>query len=155
MLNVEYQALCRDTCVALRLDDPEVLQKQGEVEVDGVRIAVAFSEDEDPDCITCFVDLGRPDDDERTLVFERLLEMNVHNRLRTVGVFAFDSVSGHACSTLEVRDLRRLDGEFLAELLRFYARESLSARELVRSPWEHVARRSMPGMPGGLISDLA
>lgn len=149
MTDIEFQRLCRDACVALDLDDPETLQTHGELEIDGVAIAVHFEEEEDPDCIYCYVDLGRPDEQQRTLVFERLLEMNVRNGLNTAGIFSFDSVSGHACSCLQLRDLEVLDGNFMAEMLRFFAKESLSARELVRAPQSLAESASVPPASSG------
>ena len=139
MNNTEFQDLCRDTCLALGLDDTNLLRDEGQVQVDGVDIAMLFDESDDADCIFCYVDLGQPPPDLRTQVWEQLLEMNLLHGSRTAGIYALDRESGHAVACMQLRDTHLLDGDFVAEMLRFYAEETRSAREKVENPAEPKA----------------
>lgn len=134
MNRVRFDHLCRQTCHALGHPDPEVLTRTGEITVDGVTIAVHFDEADEPDCIFCYADLGRPEPAHRVDVMEQLLALNLLHGSSITGLYAMNPQSGHAVSCVHLRDVDALDGEYVAQTLRLHAAETVQVRELVQSP---------------------
>lgn len=157
MDKTQFETLCRDTCVALGLDNPDALRDDGQIEVDGVDVALFFDEEDDADCIFCYVDLGLPAVAHRAQICERLLELNLHHGSRSAGIYAIDPDSGHAVSCLQLHDADVLDGEYVAEMLQFYARESSDVRDMVANPQRRPFDDAEPaaGQEGGLVPHLA
>ena len=56
MTDEAFLSLCTETFAALGLDHAVMLAKEGEVNVDGVRIGLYYRADED-EFISCFVDI--------------------------------------------------------------------------------------------------
>lgn len=54
----QFRALCRGTCLALGLSDPDALFNGSDARVDGVKVGAFHDEARDPVGIFCYADLG-------------------------------------------------------------------------------------------------
>lgn len=131
MNQAEFESLCRDTCAALGMEDVDALHRDGQIDIGDVTVAAHLIENEDPDCIYCYADLGRPGHEHRGSVFAQLLELNLLEGSPSSGIFGFDSDSGHAVACLQVRGVDTIDGEHLAEVLQLFVEGTEAARQLV------------------------
>ncbi|NCT98329.1 MAG: hypothetical protein GXD23_13245 [Comamonadaceae bacterium] len=70
----QFQELCRGTARALGLSEPNALFNGGEVILDGVKVGAFHEEDQDPEGVFCYADLGPvgPDANPAELLEEAL-----------------------------------------------------------------------------------
>ncbi|RYF76892.1 MAG: hypothetical protein EOO22_00655 [Comamonadaceae bacterium] len=151
-----FDQLCRETCTVLGLPSPDVFRDEGIAEIDEVGMAVRFAPEEDEDAISFYVDLGLPAPEHQLEVWEQLLQVNLLHGTGTCAVYARDAESGHAVSCLRLQNADELDADFLAEMLKFYAAESIKARRMVENPSVWMFEDSQgSASSGGLSLNLA
>ncbi len=120
----QYSALCRDTCLALKISDPESLASEGHLVISETKIYLMFDEIFSGDCILCVCDIGDVQEDLRERVFESLLMLNYLTGGKTTGVYAIDPFSQRASFVVTLLNPDSLSGPDLASLLSRYASRS-------------------------------
>ena len=99
--------------------------------IDEVEVLMDFEDAEDSNALFFYIDLGDTDSHERAEVCEQLLQLNLRTHGTLRGAYAFDAGSSRAIFCGELRDDEALDGEFVAEMLRFHIEETKTAREVI------------------------
>jgi hypothetical protein len=110
--------------------DPSKQDGRYSFSVDEIEILMDFDDAEDTNALYFYIDLGETSPHERAEVCEQLLQLNLraHGTLR--GAYAFDAGSSRAIFCGELRDAEALDGEFVAEMVRFHLEETRTARDV-------------------------
>lgn len=99
--------------------------------IDDIEILVDV--DEEANALHCYVDLGDPNPHERMEVCEQLLALNLHTHLNHHGTYAFEPTTARAIFCANVLNAANLNGDELAEILRYYVDETESARQIISS----------------------
>lgn len=94
MTNSEFSELCIDIGRKLGCDDINELADTGEIILDGVRIGLFYSEEEDL-AISCFVDVGFVEEVLRPVIFENILVLNLEINGVNGETLGFERNSGH------------------------------------------------------------
>jgi hypothetical protein len=130
MNQIQFNGICEVAARALHVD-PSKQDGRYSFSVDEIEILMDFDDAEDTNALYFYIDLGETSPHERAEVCEQLLQLNLraHGTLR--GAYAFDTGSSRAIFCGELRDGEALDGEFVAEMLRFHLDETRTAREVV------------------------
>ena len=97
--------------------------------IDGVDVLVDLNEE--VDTLHCYVDLGNPGLHDRTEVCEQLLALNLQTHSNHYGAYAFEPGSARAIFCTDLPEASTLDGDELAEMLRYYVDETEEARQMV------------------------
>jgi hypothetical protein len=130
MNQAQFNEICETTARALHLDP----SKQGErysLFIDQVEVLLDFDAAEDVDTLFFYIDLGDAGPHDRAQVCEQLLDLNLRTHGTLRGAYGFDAGSSRAIFCGELRDGEALDGEFVAEMLRFHFQETQTAREMI------------------------
>lgn len=130
----EFDQLCVDACVALGLPDPSVLRTQGQLEVDGVDIALLHDAEDEPGSVFSFADLGYVEPAGQTEVFQQLLALNFSRGSALGGFCGLHQSSQHAVLCVQIDDADLLDGDGLARLLREQAADAARLKAFVTNP---------------------
>ncbi len=120
----QYSALCRDTCLALNISNPEYLISEGHLFIGEIKIQLMFDEVFSGNCIFCVCDIGDVREEVREKVFESLLMLNFLTGGKTTGVYAIDPLSQRASFVVTLINPDSLNGAELADLLQRYANRS-------------------------------
>lgn len=70
-----YEALLRNFCQTVGIDEADAVVASGEVMIDGIGVAL-LQEGEDGESLTLFADLGIPDSTQEARLYRQLLEAN-------------------------------------------------------------------------------
>jgi hypothetical protein len=129
MNQIQFNGICEAAARALRVD-PSKQDGRYSFSVDEIEILMDFDDAEDTNALYFYIDLGETSPHERAEVCEQLLQLNLraHGTLR--GAYAFDAGSSRAIFCGELRDAEALDGEFVAEMVRFHLEETRTARDV-------------------------
>ena len=129
MNQIQFNGICEAAARALRVD-PSKQDGRYSFSVDEIEILMDFDDAEDTNALYFYIDLGETSPHERAEVCEQLLQLNLraHGTLR--GAYAFDAASSRAIFCGELRDAEALDGEFVAEMVRFHLEETRTARDV-------------------------
>jgi hypothetical protein len=129
MNQIQFNGICEAAARALRVD-PSKQDGRYSFSVDEIEILMDFDDAEDTNALYFYIDLGETSSHERAEVCEQLLQLNLraHGTLR--GAYAFDAGSSRAIFCGELRDAEALDGEFVAEMVRFHLEETRTARDV-------------------------
>lgn len=119
MNQLQFNELCSATALALRIEPPNGVDDAQVLTIDETDVVLTFDEENAPDSILCYFDLGVPSAHDRTLVCERLLQLNLQ-MADTPGRYAFDIDGTRAIFCVTLSDVESLDADFVAELLRYY-----------------------------------
>jgi hypothetical protein len=156
MTETQFRDLCRNASLALQAPSADALGEYGQIEVDGVDIGLFFDEEETPDMMFCYVDLGEVADTNRADIYENLLTLNLLSGSKTTGVYALDPASGNAIFVVHFYDPEEMEGNVLAEALRFYATQANSMRATLLKKSGSDARFAVTGSEAGVsMVDLA
>jgi hypothetical protein len=123
MTEIEFKSLCRDLSRELGQADCEALGERGRIQIDGVDIALFFDEQDSPDLLYCYVDMGPIPEASRLLAWEQLLVMNLLSGAKTNGVYSLDPASGNGLFVVHFMLPERLEADMLAAAFRVYARQ--------------------------------
>ena len=129
MNQIQFNGICEAAARALHVD-PSKQDRRYSLSVDEIEILMDFDDAEDTNALYFYIDLGETSPHERAEVCEQLLQLNLraHGTLR--GAYAFDTGSSRAIFCGELRDAEALDGEFVAEMVRFHLEETRTARDV-------------------------
>ncbi|MDR6854622.1 type III secretion system chaperone [Variovorax guangxiensis] len=129
MNQIQFNGICEAAARALRVD-PSQHDGRYSFSVDEIEILMDFDDAEDTNALYFYIDLGDTSPHERAEVCEQLLQLNLraHGTLR--GAYAFDAGSSRSIFCGELRDGEALDGEFVAEMIRFHIEETRTARDV-------------------------
>ena len=129
MNQIQFNSICEAAARALHVD-PSKQDGRYSLSVDEIEILMDFDDAEDTNALYFYIDLGETSPHERAEVCEQLLQLNLraHGTLR--GAYAFDTGSSRAIFCGELRDAEALDGEFVAEMVRFHLEETRTARDV-------------------------
>jgi hypothetical protein len=129
MNQIQFNGICEVAARALHVD-PSKQDGRYSFSVDEIEILMDFDDAEDTNALYFYIDLGETSPHERAEVCEQLLQLNLraHGTLR--GAYAFDTGSSRAIFCGELRDAEALDGEFVAEMVRFHLEETRTARDV-------------------------
>jgi hypothetical protein len=129
MNQIQFNGICEVAARALHVD-PSKQDRRYSLSVDEIEILMDFDDAEDTNALYFYIDLGETSPHERAEVCEQLLQLNLraHGTLR--GAYAFDTGSSRAIFCGELRDAEALDGEFVAEMVRFHLEETRTARDV-------------------------
>ena len=128
-----FRDLCRETGIALQVDDAEDFAQHTAIRIDDVDVALHFSEELTRDRIFCYLDIGRFDKQCVDAAMRNLLALNLSTGDATPGSYAYDPLHNNALLVVHVDDPHRLDGQSLAEALYAYVAQAKAAREAVFS----------------------
>lgn len=120
----EFSQLCRDTCIALRVSDKDLLATEGNLYVDGINIQLVFDEIFSNDRIVCICEIGKIQNELKEKIFESLLMLNFLTGGKTTGTFAIDPLRQCASFVVTLTEPDNLSADQLAELLQCYARRN-------------------------------
>ena len=129
----QYFELCRSTCLALKINDTECIEKEGQLFIDEIRIQLMFDDAFSNDCILCVVDIGKTPKHLQEKIFESLLMLNFLTGGKTTGVYAIDPLSQRASFVVTLINPDSLNAFDLANLLRCYANRSACLRKTLFS----------------------
>ncbi|MGI4849086.1 MAG: CesT family type III secretion system chaperone [Janthinobacterium lividum] len=143
MTDAQFKALCERAGRELDEKQCASLVQFGQVDIDGVTIGLFLDEQESPDILFCYVDLGAVEHERRAHVFENLLTLNLLSGTKTTGVYAIDPASGNALFIVHLYEPETLEGKVLAEALRTYADQAKALRQglLLTPPAPQDGRR--------------
>jgi hypothetical protein len=128
MTETQFRDLCRDISLALQVEHAESLAEQGRITVDGVDMALFFNDQEESEMLACYVDLGEINPHTRSDAYAHLLTLNLMSGSKTTGVYALDPNSRNALFIVHFYHPEELDGETMAQTLRFYAAQANQMR---------------------------
>jgi len=131
MNNRQFENICRETAIALRVSDVEDFVQCGAFEIDDVDVALHFNEELDEDRIFCYLDIGRIGAGNANVAMRNLLELNLLTGGSTLGSYAFDPAHGNALLVVHLGDLDNLDGQIMANALCDFAAQAREARDAV------------------------
>lgn len=97
--------------------------------IDGIDVLVDL--DEEADALHCYVDLGDANSHDRMEVCEQLLALNLRTHVNHHGTYAFEPGSARAIFCANLPDATALNGDELADMLRYYVDETHEARQIV------------------------
>lgn len=129
MNTAQFEDLCHAICMKLNVEDPHQIRDHGSLHLDGVDIGLFFDEDIDPNCVSCYVDLGEIAEEERQDIYEHLLTMNVVGGSHERGVFAVDPATLNAVLLSRLRPPATAAATMLARTFRRYVDATLGMRE--------------------------
>lgn len=121
-----------DICeTAARVLRAEAIEEDGRysLTIDGIDVLVDLNEE--ADALHCYVDLGNPGLHDRIEVCEQLLALNLRTHANHQGAYAFEPASARAIFCANLPDATALNGDELAEMLRYYIDETEEARQMV------------------------
>src|SRR5215207_4738047 len=128
MDQTQFKDICETAARALQADATE---QDGRCSLAIGGIEVLIDLDEENDALHCYVDLGNPDSHDRMEVCEQLLALNLHTHSNHHGTYAFEPSSARAIFCANVLDAAALNGDELAEMLRYYVDETEEARQMI------------------------
>lgn len=128
MDRIRFQDICVTAARALHADATEQ-DGRCSLTIDGIDVLVDL--DEEADALHCYVDLGDANAHDRMEVCEQLLALNLRTHANHQGTYAFEPSSARAIFCSNLFDATRLDGDQLAEMLRYYVDETIEARQMV------------------------
>lgn len=125
----DFQALCRDTCVALNQPDSDAIGSTNHIHLDGVDIGLFFDDLEMNDRLVCYVDIGTLPEHDREEVLARMLAINLLTGTKVSSVYGLDMQRN--CIVLMQHFLYpdMLSGQELAQILTGYAQHAKAARQ--------------------------
>jgi hypothetical protein len=124
MTEIEFKNLCRQLSQSLGQTDCEALGESGRIQIDGVDIALFFDEQDSPDLLYCYVDMGPIAEESRLAAWEQLLVMNLLSGAKTNGVYSLDPASGHGLFVVHFMLPEKIDAEVLAGAFQVYAQQA-------------------------------
>jgi hypothetical protein len=124
MTEIEFKNLCRQLSQSLGQTDCEALGESGRIQVDGIDIALFFDEQDSPDMLYCYVDMGPIAEELRLAAWEQLLVMNLLSGAKTNGVYSLDPATGHGLFVVHFMLPEKIDPETLAAAFRIYAQQA-------------------------------
>jgi hypothetical protein len=130
MNQLQFNGICEAAARALHVE-PTPQDGRYSLSVDETEILMDFEDAEDGDALFFYIDLGDTDSHERAEVCEQLLQLNLRTHGTLRGAYAFDTASSRVIFCGELRDDEALDGEFVAEMLRFHLEETKTARHVI------------------------
>ncbi|VTU18867.1 Tir chaperone protein (CesT) [Variovorax sp. PBS-H4] len=145
MNQLQFNDICETTARALHVE-PLQQDRRYSLSIDEVEVLMDFEDAEDSNALFFYIDLGDTDSHERAEVCEQLLQLNLRTHGTLRGAYAFDGGSSRAIFCGELRDGEALDGDFVAEMLRYHIDETKTAREV-------IGLRSSEG-PGVLLASV-
>lgn len=130
MNQLQFNGICEAAARALHV---EASPQDGRysLSIEETEVLLDFEDAEDGDALFFYIDLGDTDSHERAEVCEQLLQLNLRTHGTLRGAYAFDAGSSRAIFCGELRDDEALDGEFVAEMLRFHLEETKTARDVI------------------------
>lgn len=132
MTETEFKSLCRHLSRSLGQTDCERLGASGRIQIEGIDIALFFDEQDSPDVLYCYVDMGPIPEDSRLAAWEQLLVMNLLSGAKTNGVYSLDPASGHGLFVVHFMLPEKLDPETLAAAFRIYAQQARAFQASLR-----------------------
>lgn len=135
MNEFEFAELLLQTAYALEDREPELMAMSGIASIQGVDILIEFDAEQHGGCICCYIDLGEIDRYAAGDMSQQLLSLNLLSGSRTTGVYALDEETGHPVFIVHLLDLDTIDGPWLAQALRVYAKEARQVRSRILSNW--------------------
>ncbi|MDR6534359.1 CesT family type III secretion system chaperone [Variovorax soli] len=129
MNQIQFTGICETAARALRVD-PSKHEGRYSFWLDEIEILMDFDAAEDTDALYFYIDLGETGPHDRAEVCQQLLQLNLNTHGHLRGAYAFDGGSSRAIFCGELRDAEALDGEFVAEMLRFHADQTRTARDV-------------------------
>jgi len=117
----QFSTLCRETCIDLKISDPDRLSNEGHCFVNGIKIQLIFDEIFSNERILCICDIDEVRSNLKEKIFESLLMLNFLTGGKTTGVYAIDPLSQRASFVVTLIDPDRLKAPVLADLLRCYS----------------------------------
>lgn len=136
MTETEFKSLCRHLSRSLGQTDCEALGESGRIQMEGVDIALFFDEQDSPDVLYCYVDMGPIPEESRLAAWEQLLVMNLLSGAKTNGVYSLDPASGHGLFVVHFMLPEKLDPETLAAAFRIYAQQAKAFQASLREDAE-------------------
>lgn len=136
MNQTKFKDICEAAARALQTSATE---RDGRCSLAINDIDVLIDLNEEADTLHCYVDLGDPNLQDRMEVCEQLLALNLHTHSNHHGTYAFEPSSARAIFCAKLHDANNLDGDELAEILRYYLDETAEGRQVVRgfTPMSH------------------
>jgi hypothetical protein len=139
MTEIEFKSLCGDLSRALKQPNPDALGESGRIRVDDTDIALFFDEQDSPDVLYCYVDMGPIPEEARLAAWEQLLVMNLLSGAKTNGVYSLDPASGNALFVVHFMAPERLEADMLAMAFRVYAQQTRAFRAALQEGSEDAA----------------
>ena len=130
MNQLQFNGICEAAARALHVE-PSPQDGRYSLSVDAIEILLDFDDAEDTNALFFYIDLGDTESHERAEVCEQLLQLNLRTHGTLRGAYAFDSGSARVIFCGELRYAEALDGEFVAEMLRFHLEETRTARDVI------------------------
>ena len=130
MNQLQFNGICEAAARALHVE-PSPQDGRYSFSVDETEILMDFEDAEDGDALFFYIDLGDTESHERADICEQLLQLNLRTHGTLRGAYAFDTGSSRVIFCGELRDDEALDGEFVAEMLRFHLEETKTARDVI------------------------
>jgi hypothetical protein len=124
----KFQDICVTAARTLHTDASEQDGRCSLI-VDGIDVLVDL--DEEADALHCYVDLGAANSHDRMEVCEQLLALNLRTHVNHHGTYALEPGSARAIFCANLPDATALDGDELADMLRYYVDETQEARKIV------------------------
>ena len=128
MDHTKFQDICVTAARALHADASEQ-DGRCSLTIDGIDVLVDL--DEEADALHCYVDLGDANSHDRMEVCEQLLTLNLHTHLNHYGTYAFEPTSARVIFCANLPEATAMNGDQLAEMLRYYIDETDEARQMV------------------------
>ena len=128
MNHTKFQDICVTAGRALHTDASED-DGRCSLTIDGIDVLVDL--DEEADTLHCYVDLGDANLHDRMEVCEQLLALNLRTHVNHHGAYAFEPSLARAIFCANLPDATALDGDELADMLRYYVDETQEARKIV------------------------
>lgn len=155
MTEIEFRNLCRNLSRALDQPDCDALGESGRIRIDGIDIALFFDEQDSPDLLYCYVDMGPIPEASRLSAWEQLLVMNLLSGAKTNGVYTLDPVSGNALFVVHFMLPEKLEPELVAAAFRVYAQQARAFRAALESEAAMPADAAAGGERAHFFSGLA
>ncbi|MDR6537721.1 type III secretion system chaperone [Variovorax soli] len=128
MNHTKFQDVCVNAARALRADATEQ-DGRCSLTIDVTEVPVDL--DEDAHALHCYVNLGDANSLDRMDVCEQLLALNLRTHVTHYGTYALEPASAWVIFCANLQDATTLNGEKLAQMLRYYLHETKEVRQMV------------------------